>query len=223
MVLIDDPVEQTTAITDLILCITSLVMAIAIKRAGHKEDLGKSNYWTIIYLLLGFASGTGAVAHGFEMSDTMHRIVWTPLYLSLGIIISFFLGLVILEVWGPHRARRSMPYLILIGLLFFFVTIAIPSTFLIFIIFEGMAMVLAFIGFLYLSIKDKDRYHIIITSILGVAMVVSIIAAFFQTSDPLVVKIIWKFDENSFFHLLQAGVMIYLGLVIREHLRSLKH
>ena len=176
MGIIQDPIEQTTAFTDVLLCIASIILAIVIMRAGHSKDQGRSRLWSYIFFLLAFASGTGAVAHGIEMSDTMNMIVWTPLYFSLGLTIAFFLVIVILELWGPEKAKRFQPFLIGIGLVFFLITVLIPRTFLLFIIYEGIAMVLAFIAFIYLCFKREDRFYKIITRVIifGVMTLVTV-------------------------------------------------
>lgn len=219
---IDIPTEQTTAFTDVMLCVASIALAVVISRAGHPKDEGRSRYWTILFLLLGFAAGTGAVAHGIEMSERTNRFVWLPLNLALGLTISFFVVIVILELWGADKAKKALSMLLGVGVVFFIITAVIPGIFLLFIIYEGIAMIFAFGSFVYLTRKTGDRHYKLITGIISTGIFLSIVAAVVQTIEPLEITIIWEFDHNSFFHIIQIIAMFVLTFGVVGQLGKLQ-
>jgi hypothetical protein len=219
-VLIDSPTERTTAITDLVLFLECFILAVLILRLGNSKDQGRSGYWTSIFLLLGFASGTGALAHGLEMSDHLNRIMWMPLNFSLGLTISFVLGLVVLEIWGPYKSKKYLPYFIGLGVLFFLFTVLIPGVFLLFVIYEGTAMILALGAFIYLSRKTGQFHYKLIVGVVSAVIILSIIFGLIEAIGPQAVTIIWEFDQNSFFHVIQMMAMVVLFLGIRIQLNK---
>lgn len=218
---IDIPTEQTTAVTDLINFFLAIGLGILISRWRNPRDEGRSRYWSLIFFLLGFASGLGFLAHGFEMSDTLRRIIWMPLNLSLGLAISCFLIIVILELWGPKTSAKAYPVLIGIGCGFFTVTLLIPGTFILFIIFMGITMILAFAAYIYLSVTRKHFHYKLITGIITTAFLCSFLFMIIHAIGDLQVKIIWEFDQNSFFHVLMSFAMIVLTFGIRSQLNLL--
>jgi hypothetical protein len=215
---IDIPTEQTTALTDLINFFLGIILAVIISRAGHGKDQGRGRYWTIIFLLIGLASGLGALAHGIDMTGEMRRIVWHPLNLSLGITVSLFLTIVVSEVRGPEEAVRGLPILLGLGIAFFVVTLVVPGIFLIFIVFNAMAMILALSGFSYLSVKRGDVFSRRMTVLIIVVILLSVLFAMVKMVGGLEVEFIWKFDQNGIFHIIQTLAMIYLALIIKDRI-----
>jgi len=204
---IDVPAEQTTAFTDLILSILSIGFAFYL--AGSKRMVGsrfRARIWTMILLFLGLSAGIGAVAHGLEMSDSLNRWVWHPLNLGLGMTVAFFVIAVINDVSGERRAKRMIPVMVTISLLFFLVTVFIPGSFLVFIIYEALAMLGALISYFLLTIRKKLTGSGLIT--LGILL--TIIAAGVQATEAVRFTLIWEFDFNGLFHILQMIALPFL-------------
>ncbi|MEA3560066.1 MAG: hypothetical protein U9R75_12505 [Candidatus Thermoplasmatota archaeon] len=198
--------EQTTAATDLILFILCIALAVVISRRGRSKDEGRSRYWTILFLLLGFSAGSGAVAHGIDMPTWLNDLVWLPLNLGLGLTISFFILIVILELRGAEKARKFLPFLIGIGIGFFIFTALVPGVFLLFIIYEGLAMLFALGAFFHLARKREGKHYWVISA--GVFL--TMIAAVIQAIEPLSLTLIWEFDHNGLFHIVQMFALIVL-------------
>lgn len=209
MEFIDIPTEQTTAITDLILSILSLSSALYLLR--HRiADPWKANLWASAFGLLALSSALGVIAHGFRLNPAAIRLFWLPLNLSLGLVIALFVTGAIYDRWGLRASQRMLPIMIGIGLTFFAVTQAVSGAFLVFILYEAVAMLVALV--IYVRIT---RNHSLPGAGLMVAGVfITIAAAVFQASHGIELTLLWKFDHNGVFHLVQmVGVLtIVAGL-----------
>lgn len=222
MEFVDVATEQTTAITDLINFFLAIALAYVILRSGHSGDRGRSEYWASVFILIGLASGLGAVTHGVELSENSERILWIPINLSLGLAVSIFLTVVILEMWGPSGARKSLPYLLAVGIGFFSMTLLIPGIFLLFIAYLGISTIFSLAVYIRLWEKRGDSIHKLMTIILSTSIIFSILFAVIRLTGSAKMRIIWEFDQNGFFHAAQSAAMIILALGIRSQLRSLE-
>ncbi|MGA1848204.1 MAG: DUF6962 family protein [Thermoplasmatota archaeon] len=204
---IDIPTEQTTAFTDLVLSILAVGFAFYLARSEVKVGSRfRTRIWTMILLFLGLSAGLGAVAHGFEMSDSLNRSVWHPLNLGLGMTIAFFVIAVIHDISGKRRAKKLIPVMVTVSLLFFLVTVFIPGSFLVFIIYEALAMLGALISYFLLTIRKKLPGSGLIT----MGILLTIIAAGVQASESVEFTLIWEFDHNGLFHIIQMMALPFL-------------
>lgn len=201
-------VEQTTAATDLLLGLVAVGMLFALRQLETDDKL-KQKYWMNMYAFLGGASVFGAIAHGFEMTKTANHILWYPLYLCLTAVIVFFLTGAAHELWGRDRSKKSLPWLGAFAFVIYLLT-AIPDSFLLFIIYEGLGMLTSLGIFIYLFIRDKNKTAL--WMILGI--LTTITAAVIQALGPFQWHLIWEFDHNGLFHLIQIPgiILIFLGL-----------
>jgi hypothetical protein len=110
--------ERTTALTDFMLAALSLCFAVMLHSGGLKSAL-----WTWAFGLLAFSSLLGALAHGFDLSERMRKIVWQPLNLSLGLALGFFVAGALFDSMGASVARAAVPYLLGAGCAFYAVTL----------------------------------------------------------------------------------------------------
>jgi hypothetical protein len=202
----DIPTEQTTAVTDVILALMALGAAIYLHRIGQKEPW-KAGVWAWAFGLLALAALLGAIVHGLEMSDVTRIRLWRPLYLSLGVTTALFLVGVVYDIWGSTVARRMLPVTIVISLVFFGITLLWPDRFLVFIIYQGVAMVVALGGYGWLAVTgDLEGAWLMVAGIL-----VTMIAAGVQASGAVSFSFIWEFDHNGAYHLIQ---MVGLALLV---------
>lgn len=200
--------EQTTAATDLLLGLVALGMLFALRRLKTDDHL-KQKYWMSMSAFLAGASFFGAAAHGFEMSKTVNYILWYPLYLCLTAVIVFFLTGSVHEWRGRNISKKMLPWLGVFAFVIYLLT-AIPDSFLLFIIYEGLGMLTSLGIFIYLFIRDKNKTAL--WMILGI--LATITAAVIQAFGPFQWRVIWEFDHNGLFHLIQIPgiLLIFLGL-----------
>ncbi len=215
MDLIDSPTEQTTAITDLILAVLSFGCALSVHRR-RMADPWKATLWVWAFGLLSLASALGAAAHGFTLSPAVHRLLWLPLNMALGLVIALFVVGAIYDLWGLRVARRLLPILIAVGLVFFALAQIITGTFLVFLIYEAVALFLALI--IYVQ-SAKTRGHPG-AKLMVAGVLITIIAAAFQANRSIELTLIWTFDHNGVFHLIQMSGLVALVAGLRAALET---
>ena len=205
--IIDSPTEQTTAATDAILASMALAAAIYLPLIGQAQPW-KASLWAWAFGLLAVAAALGAIAHGFKMRDAVRKRIWQPLFLSLGLTVSLFIVGTIYDLWGPDVARWVLPVMIVAGVAFFGTTLLWPDNFLVFVIYEAVAMVFALAGYIWLAFDGSlEGAWLMVAGIL-----VTILAAGVQASNAVSFTFIWQFDHNGAYHLIQmVGIVLLVG------------
>jgi hypothetical protein len=205
MQFIDIPTERTTAVTDVILALFAVVCVVYLLRIGRARDLWKASVWAWAFGLLALSAALGAAAHGFVMSPKTNRLLWQPLNLALGLTVSLFVVGVVYDLWGLAASRRVLPILLGVGVAFYLVTLVIPGGFLVFIGYEALAMLFALGAYLWLAARGRLKG----AWLMAAGVMVTIVAAGIQASNAVQVTVIWEFDHNGVFHLVQViGVLV---------------
>ena len=215
MQFIDIPTEQTTAITDAILAVLAVGCMWYLWRIG-RHNRWKTGVWMAAFGLLALGAALGAIAHGFKMSPRVNNLFWQPLYLSLGLTVAMFVVGVIYDVWGRRASRRSLWPMLIVGLAFYGVTRLFPGTFRVFIVYEALAMLFALAVYLWLVWKKRLTG----AGLIALGILVMIIAAAVQATKTLSVTLIWPFDYNGLYHLIQMAGVLLLFAGLRSALLS---
>ncbi len=197
--------ELTTAATDAILAILSVVALLAIRRR-READPWKADLWTWMLGLLAAASLLGAIAHGFSLPERTTELLWQPLYLCLGLVVALFVVGAIRDDFGEVIARRALPWMVLIGVGFFLVTRLVSGSFLVFVAYEGVAMLAALGLFADAAIRKRVPGAALMT--LGVGL--NLAAAAVQQSPARVSVAGIPLDHNGLFHLVQMVALVVL-------------
>lgn len=201
------PTELTTAATDLILAVLAFGAVIYLLRL-RSADSWKANLWAATFAMLSFASGLGAVAHGFDMTPATNRLLWQPLNLALGLTIALFVVGALYDRSGQRTAKRALPIMIGVGVAFFAVTQIASGSFLIFVIYEAIAMLIALTIYLQLTMQRKLGGAAFMTA----GVLLTLIAAALQASKAVTFTMVWQFDHNGVFHLAQmVGVLMLVA------------
>jgi hypothetical protein len=212
MGIISIPTEQTTAFTDVILALLALLTALYISRKGISRSPYRTRIWTGAFLFLALSAGVGAVAHGFEMSDGLNDNVWHVINFGLGMTVALFLVATANDLTNERLSRRFLPAMVAVAIIFFLVTVFIPGSFLVFIIYESIAMLIALGTYVGLSMKKKlDGAPMI-----ALAILLTMIAAGIQASEAIHVTLIWEFDHNGIFHIVQMMALPLFALGISK-------
>lgn len=196
------PFERMTALTDFVM---GGLAVYALARIRAWRGL-KATVWTLAFGLLAAASFLGAAAHGLAMSDATHKLLWQPLNLSLGLALGFFVAGAVFDFWGESTARKVIPMMVVMGIAFYLVTVLIPGTFLTFIAYEALAMFFALGVYVFLTVKKSLAGAGWMTA----GVLVTILAAVVQAAGPQQQSILWDFDNNGVFHLIQMVAMLLL-------------
>jgi hypothetical protein len=208
--LVDSPTERTTAATDVLLALVGLGCAFFLWLI-ESQNLWKVRLWATAFLLLTLSAIIGAIAHGIAMSPQTNRRLWQPLNLSLGLVIACFVVGVTLDMWGQAVARWVLPLMVVAAFIFFTITQIIPHTFLIFIIYQAIALLFALVVYAWLALTGQlDGASWMVAGI-----IITILAATLQTNERISFTIIWPFDHNGLYHLVQIVGIILLVVGLR--------
>jgi hypothetical protein len=211
MEFIDILTEQTTAVTDATLAVMAIAAATYLHQISQK-DRWKTNLWVWLFGLLAVASILGTTVHGFKMSETLQTYLWYPLYLSLGLLVALFTVAVVYDIWGEPLARRLLSIMVVVGVSFFGITLVWSDSFLIFIVYEVVAMLFAMGGYLWLVYRGRLEG----AWLMAAGIFVTIIAAGIQANKAFTFTFIWAFDHNGVYHLVQMVGIILLVSGLRK-------
>ena len=210
--------ELTTAVTDLFLALVCLIGIGLILRSGIRRTEGQRGaVWIGAFGLLAAAGLLGFAAHGLELSPEAERLLWQPLYLSLGWAVSLFAAGVMIDLRGSPLSRWTIAALLAAGGLFYAATLVYSGAFIVFVLYEAAALLFALGAYLHLRFRDRESYSLWMAA--GIA--VSIAGAAIQASGPYSLRIVWVFDHNGLFHLVQAvGVALLIKGVLSPRARK---
>lgn len=197
--------ERTTAWTDILVMITAAAAIAFLKWSGFSEPW-KTNIWSAAFGLIALAALLGACAHGIICTQTVHGRIWQILNLCLGLAVSLFVVGVVYDLIGISAARRMLPVMALCGLAFFFITWRYPDTFFIFIVYEACALLFALGAYCWLTLQGNCPG----APWMATGVLISLVAAVVQAIPSIKINIIWPFDHNGVFHLIQIVGLILL-------------
>jgi Family of unknown function (DUF6962) len=200
------PTEITTSATDTVLAIECVVILAYLWRTPT-GDRWRTGLWCWVFGLLALASVLGSVAHGLEMPDSMRAALWKPLYLSLGLLVALFLVGAFFDWRGRIVAGRLVPCSLGVGCIFFGLTEFLNEGFVIFLVYEAVAMASALAIYSFLAATHRLKG----AGIVAAAIFLNLAAAAVQASS-LSFTIWVTFDHNGMFHLMQMLAIAVLGL-----------
>lgn len=206
--------ELTTAGTDALLGFLCLLL-IAGLREFRRSHPWKTGLWSWVFGLLAAASFLGATAHGLDLTTELRDLLWQPLYLALGIDVALFFLAGVADWRGEDSARRLLPPAIATGIVFYSLTVILDGNFLVFVVYEGAAMLGAMLIYTALAVSRRLRG----AGTLAAGIALTLVAAAVQAST-LRFTLIWPFDHNGIFHLVQIPALMAIGLGLRAMLRS---
>ncbi|NIM52964.1 MAG: hypothetical protein GTO22_27630 [Gemmatimonadales bacterium] len=209
------PTELTTAATDVLLGVVAVAGVIYLYRL-RDSDRWKVQVWAAVLGLLAVASLLGAVAHGLELEPGVRDLLWQPLFVLLGLVVALFVVAAVYDWRGRLAASRMLPAMVIVALGFYAVTRVISGTFLVFIAYEAAAMVLALSVYTLLAARRRLRG----AGVIAMAIALNILAAAIQATGTVSVTIIWPFDHNGVFHLVQMAALVVLVAGLQASLRS---
>jgi len=219
MELIDNPLERTTAATDAVLAVLLLLSLMYLRRIG-RSDRWKANIWSWSFGFLMLGAALGAIAHGFKMSPKTNWLLWQPLSLFLGLTIAMFVTGVMHDLAGREVSRRALFIMVPLAIAFYITKYAaslfMTRSFIIFIIFEALGMIFALGIYAYLTFRGGLRGAALMTA----GVLVTIIAAAVQASRAVRFTLIWRFDHNGAFHIIQMFGILLLLFGLRADLKN---
>jgi hypothetical protein len=204
MKLIDRLTERTAAATDVILSAAAAgaVIYLQLLTRGFSWRI---SLWSWSFGLIALSAACGAAYHGLALPAATRKVLWQAVTACLGMAISLFLIAVVHDAAGSDAAGRAFPILLAAGLLIFGVSRMLPGLFIVFILYEALALLIAFSAYLWLAATGTLPG----AGWMAAGVAVSLLAAAIQPVERLRVAFVWEFDRNGIFHLVQV-----LGLVL---------
>lgn len=212
MIYTKDPAEQTTAITDVILALVAFGGILYLGwQAANINEPWKLAIWSAALGMIGLASALGAAAHGLIISRTVHDRIWPLLNMALALAVSLFVVGVVYDLWGPTACFKALPVMLFAGLVFFLATLVYPGIFFVFIVYQGLSLIFAFSAYVYLTVRGGLAG----TGFMAAGILLSILAAVIQANQSISLTVIWHFDHNGIFHIVQVAGLALLVYGIR--------
>ena len=214
MPLTRSPTELTTAATDALLALLSFLVLLRLVRM-RVDAPRKRALWCWVLGLLGLGSVLGAVTHGLQWSAAVRSLLWQPLYLLLSLAVTLFVVGGIYDWRGEAAARRVLPWAVVIGAGFLPLVDLLGGAFLIFVVYEMLAMVAALVMYGVLAARQRLAGAGMVTAGIGLT-----IAAGAVQASPLIFRLIVPFDHNGLFHLIQLAAILVLAKGLRLGLET---
>jgi len=199
------PAELTTAGTDALLAILALA-CVRWLWTRRSTDATRVILWVFVLGLLAVASFLGVVAHGLDLPERARFWLWQPLYLSLGLVVALFVVAAVYDGVGTGAARRILAPALVVGAGFYLVTLLFPDTFLVFVLYEAVAMLGALVLYLRLAVRGGEAW----TWMMALGIALNIAAAAIQATGTVRFTVLVPFDHNGAFHLVQIVAILVL-------------
>ena len=214
MLLINSPTELTTSATDALLAIECAVIIALLLRTAP-ADRWRTNLWCWVFTLLATASSLGALVHAMEMPKPMRTALWTPLYLSLGILVVLFIVGAVADWRGKVVAMRLVPWGLGVSAAFFGLTALLGGKFIVFIVYAAAILLSTLAIYTFLAVTHRLQG----AAVIALAILLNLAAAAVQASN-LSLHLVFPFDHNGLFHLIQIGSTAILGLGVHLGMKS---
>jgi hypothetical protein len=158
-----------------------------------------------VFGLLTVASVLGAVAHALAIGEGWRELLWRPLYLALGLVVALFAVGAVYDWKGRRVAMRLLPIALPVALGFFAVTQVVSGAFLVFVLYEAVAMLVALGIYGALAVRGRRGAGLVTLGVL-----LSIVAAGLQATGTVRLHLVVPFDHNGVFHLVQIVALAAL-------------
>ena len=206
MKLVKDPADKTTAVTDIILSLVAIGGVMLLQWSPvNTDNLWRIHIWSTALGLMGLAAALGAVAHGLIIKTITHNRIWRVLNLALALAVSLFVVGVINDLHSSEVAKSALPFMLAAGLGFYLTTLIYPGVFFLFIVYEGLALLFSLGAYVFLSAAGERG-----AGFMACGVLLSLVAAVLQARKSIFITLIWKFDHNGIYHIVQTFGLLFL-------------
>jgi len=208
--------EQTTAMTDIIFAIAAISIVFALIRDKNIDNKKRNLIW-LGYFSCYFIGGViGTIGHGLNIDEGILNVLWSIMYLVLGLGIGFFAIAVLNDLFNKMMSKFIIGICLIPSVIFYLVTVFISGSFTVFVLYTMGVTILGLIAYVIIFFRTKEKSILILflgtffTILTGVAHL--LISGEFQ--------FIWTFNSNGPVHIIQAiGLAItYLGIIKTQKL-----
>ena len=198
--------EPTTAITDFILGLETLALALILMMG--KGTFPSLPYWIAAFILLGTAALLGGFAHGLAY----HRL-FILIQANLAALMVILLLATLMDGFGSEVAIRWRWPVIGLAVIFALAAWRFPRHFHIYAAFEGILMVGILAVYLWLALTNAINGAGFIAAGIGITLIAAVLFL-----KKVHFSLVWTFNHNDVYHLVQmVGVFfLFLGLFLRS-------
>jgi hypothetical protein len=207
----DSLVERTTAATNVILSLAAAGSVIYLQMRPQ-EAAWRFSLWSWFFALIALSAAFAAAYHGLTLTEIKRRAFWQILTASLSMAISLFLVGVFYDVCGVDAAGRGLPIMLAAGVLIFGVSRLFPGLFMVFVVYQVLALAIALSAYAGLAASGSLPG----AGWMAAGVLVSVIAAGIQTARHAHLRVVWEFDHNGMFHLVQVIGLLLICVGLSE-------
>jgi hypothetical protein len=212
MRLVADPTERTTAATDVLLALAALG-GIAYLRSRPQPVPTDTVAWTWAFALLAVSAALGAAYHGLVLEGSRRSALWQALTFCLALAIALVASGIARDLLGAGAADQALPTLLAVGAAVFAVSRLFPGLFLVFILYQAAVLLCALAVYGVLAVTGPNGGPAWVAA----GVLLSLAGAAVQVRRRCRIRVVWEFDHNGVFHLLQTAglVVMWVGLGMR--------
>ena len=215
MTFVSIPTERTTAATDAILALLTAGCVLYLQRF-RGIDPWKVDIWSGAFGLLAASAALGAIAHGVSMAARVKAMLRQPLFLLLGLTVAVSCLAAVYDLFGRAGAARVAPAAGVVAVLFFLLSRAVSGGFVLFVVYEAVFLALCLGAYTWLALARHQPG----SCWLALGLLVTLAAAWVQTRKRIHVRLVWEFDANGVFHLVQMVGVVLLIAGLRQALTA---
>ncbi len=152
------------------------------------------------------AAAAGAGFHGLAAGPALLRGLRGAMSLALSMAVSLFVVGAVHDWFGAEAGAAVLPVMLAAGAGVFLVSCLFRGLFLVLIVYEGLALVFALTGYGWLTAAGSLPGAGWMTA----GLLVSLAAAAIQAAGRARLTLVWRFDHNGVFHLVQIPGLIFL-------------
>ncbi len=204
-----NPAERVTAVTDLLL--SALVIAGIVWLARQTMPSGARRLWFSGLIAFAAAGVLGFVVHWFPLEPATRKLIWQPLFLTLGSALALMMAGAVADWRGYPAGRRALPLFLLVALGFYLATRASGGKFIVFVAFQALAVLFLLLVYGRLWMAERRRG----SGWMFAGFVLTLIAGVAQAMKHIELHAIWTFDHNGIYHLIQMPGVVCLCAGLR--------
>ena len=209
--IIDIPTEQTTAATDALLAMFSVGAILYLSRFTVQAPL-KIKIWCGMFACIAIAATLGTIVHGLVISDDIKRFLWQPLALSLSLSVGALAVGTGHDIWGTAAVQRIVPVVLMVILLLYVMVKTTAIGMVLNVIFVGGVLFFALGAYMVQAVRGQLEG----AGYMSAGLMMTIGAGVIQARRLISFELIWEFDHNGTFHLVQLFALFLLLVGIRK-------
>jgi len=198
------PTERTTAATDVLLSAAAAAGIVLLQSFTPAASL-RVRLWSWAFALIAGAAALGAVYHGLALAERPRARLWRILTACLSMAISLVAVGVVHDGCGEPAAGRLLPVLLGVGVLIYFASRMCAGLFAVFVGYQATVLAVSLGVYVWLAATGALAG----AGWMAAGAAASLVAAAIQAARGLHVKMIWEFDSNGVFHLVQTVGVIF--------------